>query len=44
MTLLSSSSEVTARNYTSYGNDDTGHESGDISAYAFSCAVKNKQS
>lgn len=40
MTLLDTSAEVIAHDYASYGNRDTGHGSGDISAYAFSCTVR----
>jgi hypothetical protein len=40
MTLLDTAAEVTARDYASYGNGDTGHGTGDISAYAISCAVR----
>ncbi len=40
MTLLDTSAEVIARDYARYGNPDTGHGTGDISAYAFSCAVR----
>ncbi|MHB9132639.1 MAG: hypothetical protein ACYDBB_16340 [Armatimonadota bacterium] len=40
MTLLDTSAEVIARDYARYGNGDTGHGTGDISAYAFSCAVR----
>lgn len=37
MTLLHTSAEITAHGYGRYGNGDTGHGSGDISAYAFTC-------
>ena len=39
MTLLRTSAEVVARDYAAYGYRDPGHESGDISAYAFTCEV-----
>jgi len=40
MTLLDTSAEVVAHDYAACGNQDTGHGSGDVSAYAFSCTVK----
>lgn len=40
MTLLDTWAEVLARDYASYGNEDTGHGTGDISAYAFTGAVR----
>lgn len=40
MTLLDTSAEVIGHDYAACGNRDTGHGSGDISAYAFSCSVR----
>jgi len=40
MTLLHTAAEVLARDYAAYGYRDDGHESGDISAYGFSCVVR----
>jgi len=40
MTLLKTSAEVTERQYARYGYHDAGHESGDISAYAFECDLR----
>ena len=40
MTLLETAAEVIGHDYAAYGNRDTGHGSGDISAYAFSCIVR----
>lgn len=40
MTLLETAAEVTARDYARCGNRDTGHGRGDISAYAFTAAVR----
>lgn len=37
MTLVKTSAEVIGREYARYGYKDGGHESGDISAYAFDC-------
>lgn len=39
MTLLGTSAEVIERNYAARGYHDRGHESGDISAYAFDCEL-----
>ena len=39
MTLFETSAEVTGRNYAAHGYRDSGHESGDISSYAFDCRL-----
>ena len=39
MELVSTSAEVTARNYAAHKYSDSGHEGGDISAYAFYCDI-----
>jgi hypothetical protein len=38
--LLDAKARVLERNYAAYGYRDTGHESGEISAYGFSCVVR----
>jgi hypothetical protein len=40
MTLLETSAAVLASDYAAYNYRDGGHESGDISAYGFSCVVR----
>jgi hypothetical protein len=40
LSLLDTRAEVLARDYASFGSRDSGHDAGDISAYAFSCAVR----
>lgn len=40
MSLVKTSAEVLQRNYAAYGYRDKGHESGDISAYAFDCDLR----
>jgi hypothetical protein len=40
LTLVSTSAEITARDFAGYGYHDSGHAGGDVSAYAFSAELR----